>query len=133
MILVLRLGVWDGLGVGSWGGIRAQLSQASAVCSRCVRKRPRPKIVAKRIFVVTFGLALGPRVTSLSTIKGVAKRRLVITFELAFGPGVSRASTVTGVDGVARCKTIVTFGLAIGPRLSKMTTVTGIGRVAIAK
>ena len=100
----------------------------------CVRKRPRPKIVAKRRIVVTFGLAFGPRVSKVSTVTGtggvvVAKCRIVVTFGLAFGLRVSKVSTVTGIGGVvvAKCRIVVTFGLAFGPRVSKVSQGSGGG------
>ena len=48
------------------------------------------------------------------------KCRTVVTFGLAFGLRVSTVSTVTGIGGVlvAKRRIVVTFGLAFGPRVS---------------
>ena len=48
---------------GVWGlGVDAKSVRNVRKRSPCFRKRPRPKIVAKRKTIVTFGLALGLRV-----------------------------------------------------------------------
>ena len=60
-----------------------------------VRKRPRPKIVAKRRTVMAFRVALRLRVSKMSTgILGVvaAKRRTGVTFGLAWRLRVSKVS-----------------------------------------
>ena len=60
----------------------------------------------------------------------VAKRRTVVTFGLALGPRVSKVSTVTGIGGilVAKRRSVVTFGLALGRRASKASVITGLGK-----
>ena len=135
-VLVLRLGVW-GLGV-------------DAKFVRSVRKSPRPKIVAKRRTVIAFGLALGRRVSKVSTVSGSGGFRYFWTCV-----GSSRLSSVNShrdrggsrlrnaellslldsrwVVASQKCRHaqdrggVVTFGLASGLRVSKVSTVTGIG------
>ena len=63
----------------------------------------------------------------------VAKRRTVVTFELALGVRVSQVSSFTGVGGVVVAKrgTVITFGLAFGPRVSQnpqQSQGSGVGR-----
>ena len=84
-VLALRLGVW-GLGVDA-KSVRSIRKRSPCVrrVFASVRKRPRPKIVAKRRIVVAFGLAWRLRVSKVSNVKGiggvvVAKRRTVVTF-----------------------------------------------------
>ena len=59
-----------------------------------------------------------------------AKRRTVVTFGLALGLRVSKVSTVTGMGGVvvAKCRTVITFGLALGLRQQS-----GSGGILVAK
>ena len=64
--------------VGGLGGWEFTRNPCGAFAS--LRKRPRPKIIAKRRTVVAFGLALRLRDSKVSTISGiggvvVAKRR----------------------------------------------------------
>ena len=104
-VLVLRLGDW-GLGVD------AKSVRSVRKVSPCVRRvsasTPKiRKIVAKRRTVVAFGLALGLRVSKVSTVTGiggvvVAKRRTVVTLGLVFGIRASKVSTVTGIGGRGR-------------------------------
>ena len=63
-VLVLRLGVWG-------SGVDGKSVRSVRKRSPCVRQRPQPKIVAKRRTVVAFGLALGLRVSKLSTFSGI--------------------------------------------------------------
>ena len=89
-VLVLRLGFW-GLGLDATS-VRSDRKRSPRV-----RKRPRLKIAAKPRLVVTFGLALGLRVSKVSTVTtdpGVvfAKRRIVVTFGLALGLRVSKVT-----------------------------------------
>ena len=94
-VLVLRLGVW-GLGLEpksasvrkrkhsqafasvrkrsqAFASVRKRSQAFASVRKRspCVRKRPRPKIVAKRRTVVAFGLAWYVRVSEVSTVSGI--------------------------------------------------------------
>ena len=90
-------------------GLDAKSVRSVRKRSPCVRNCPRPKIVAKRKTVVTFGLSLGLHVSRVSTVTGtagvlVAKRRNVVAFRLALGPRVSKVSTVTGTAGVLVAK-----------------------------
>ena len=66
-VLVLRLGS------GGWELVRNPCGAFASVRKRppCIRKRPRPKIVAKRRIVVTFGLAFGLRVSKVSAVTGI--------------------------------------------------------------
>ena len=60
-----------------------------------------------------------------------AKRRTVVTFGLALGLRVSKVSTATGMGGVvvAKCRTVITFGLAL--RLRQQSQ--GSGGILVAK
>ena len=96
-VLVLRFGVW-GLGVD------AESVQSVRKRSACVRKRPRPKVVAKRRTVVAVGFPLRLRVSTVSTVLGIGEvvgswSRNAELSSLLDSHLVS-ATTVSGLGGV---------------------------------
>ena len=86
-------------------------------------------LVAKRRIVVTFGLALGRRVSNVSTVL-VAKRRDASLLD----PHLVASSTVSGIGGVlvTKCRSVVSFGPTWRPsrlrRVSSLRDRGGPGR-----
>ena len=89
-------------------GVRLGVRLDLRVIMSCRRKRPlkkknlNPKPInpKSKTLNVTFGLALGLRVSKVSTVRDRgAWSRNAVTFGLAFGLRVSKVSTVTGIGG----------------------------------
>ena len=98
--------------------IRAERSQAFAVCSPCVSKRPRRKSSRNAelsSLLDSSGIFASQKCQRIGGVL-VTKRRTVVTCGLALRLRVSKVSTVSRIRGVAvaKCRTVVTFGLAFG-------------------
>ena len=108
-----------GLGSRGPGGDQKSVSASVRQASASVAQSWEWKNVSKRRTVVTLRLALGLRVSKVSTVTSHRDRggcgretQNCRNFGLAFRRRISNALTVTGIGGVlvAKRRTVVTFG-----------------------
>ena len=132
-VLALRLGVWGwGIDAKSVRSVRKRPQAFTSVRKRLqaftkVGKRPRPKIIAKCRTVVTFGLVLRLRVSTVSTVSrigggpGRETQNCRHCWTCVASSRLKSVSTVSRIGGVlvAKRKTVVTFGLVLRLRVSK--------------